>query len=598
MKTLQILHRLFMPILLVLGLSLLGACADQPTGTGPAGPNSTISGVLNDEGGYIVPGATVEAVGNADARIASDVTTEQGTFELKGLPENLSGVRLRVMHSDFRPYASSIQDVVTNAGGATTGVLVSVLHADSCCATLTVHVTGPNGQALSGVEVKLRKGDKLITVGTTNDDGNVVFTNVCDGEFNLRVAKEGYQVIERGGIRVVRCEPVRAEFGMVLKDKEKEKKADSCCKGFLRIVPKDSATGAVLTGGKVIVKKQGTNTRSQAVGGDGAIFREMCEGTYVINVMKEGYKGIEFTVTMRCNDSQVVDNRRLSKETKPGEGDSCCNGRLKVMLRDSTTNAAVNGAHVIVRKGDKTIGDKETAEGIAVFEKLCKGVYTIVIEKTGYVRVEKTIEIGCNEQKVLELKLKATGDAGQDTCCNGRLTIGVKDSTTNAAIANVTVKLWKAGTLIAMKTTSANGVVTFEKLCTGSYGVVLIREGYTSREFSVSIACNQNVEASRKLLATGGNNDSCCNAVFKYRTKDSAVADGGWQSGVTVTIKQNDVVIATGTTNADGNYGREAICGYKTYVVTFSKEGFKTKSVTVVLTTCRTVQETILLSRQ
>jgi hypothetical protein len=283
MRTLQLLRRLAIPLVALICL-FLGACSDSPTGTGPTG-NETVSGTLADELGNLVPGAYVEAVGASNARIAFDTTDDYGAFSLKGLPADLSGVQFRVLHDEFRPFTSAIAAVIGNAGGHE-GVLVSLLHSDSCCARIIATVTGANGVALGNVEVRLRRGDHLISTGRTDSTGHITFTNVCDGEFNLRLARDGYHVLERGGIHVDGCDTVHLEFAM---NAEEQHHDDTCCNGKLRIVPRDSATNAVISGASVRVTKVGGNARTLTSNGDGTIFRELCSGDYNVLIEKDAY---------------------------------------------------------------------------------------------------------------------------------------------------------------------------------------------------------------------------------------------------------------------------------------------------------------------
>lgn len=587
MRTLQLLRRLAIPLVALFCL-LLSACEEPPTGNGPAG-NETVSGTLADERGNFVPGALVEAIDASSARLAVDTSDDYGMFALSGLPLNLSGVQLRVLHSEFQPLATSIQGIVSMAGGPE-GVLVNVLHSDSCCATISITVSNANGGALGGVEVRLRRGDKLISNAITDSAGKVTFSNVCGGNFNLRLSKTGFKVMERGDIKIEGCESKSYEFSMNAAEGNQNKE-DSCCHGTLRIIPRDSTNNQVITNAHVQVKKVGGNTRNEKTNGDGAIFREMCAGTYNIRISKEGdinYKVVEFQVTLTCNDS-VVSERTMAR--KPGEnnGDSCCNGRVDIIPRDSASNEILNGALVKLWKGNQLVAGKNTAEGHTVFEKLCAGAYSISIAKDGYRGVEYSFTLECNGRMEITRTL---AKVPKDSCCDGVLTVIVRDSTNNEVIANTKVRLWKNGVNIASKVTNGDGVARFEGLCAGSYGVDLIREGYNSREFNVTLTCNQKLEAMRKILKTQ-NNENCCDAKMKFRVKDSTVADGGWLTGVTVTIRKGDSVIATGTTNGDGYYLREGICGNATYTITFTKDGFKTKTVSLTFTTCRLAEETI-----
>jgi hypothetical protein len=584
MRTLLLLRRLALPLVALFCL-LLGACQEQPTGTGPAG-NESVSGTLSDEIGNLVPGAIVEAVGAADARIALDTTNDYGAFTLAGLPANLTGVQLRVVHTEFKPFTTSIQSIVALAGGKE-GVLLSLLHDDSCCAKLVVTVTGANGVPLGNTEVRLRRGDHLISTGHTDSTGHITFTNVCNGEFNLRLSRDGYHVMERGGVHVTNCDTTRLEFAM--NANENEHHDDTCCNGKLRIMPRDSATHAVLSGASVRITKLGGTARTITSNGDGTIFRELCSGTYNVRIAKEGYRVIEFQITVNCNDSVYTDRYLAHLEEHHGD-DSCCNGRVDIIPRDSATNAILNGATVKLYKGATLLSTKTTAEGHTVFEGLCIGTYSISIFKDGYKHIEYSFTLTCNQH--VEITRTLAAEHAADTCCHGAITIIARDSASNAVLANTGVRLSKGGVNIGTGTTNANGVVGFDGLCEGTYVVNMTRDGYHAREFTVVITCNQHREVTGKMLHNEGDT-TCCNAVMRFRVKDSTVAEGGWLTGVTVTIKRGNDVIATGTTNGEGNYAHDGICGNATYTVTFTKEHFHLKTVTFTLTTCRTIEETI-----
>jgi uncharacterized membrane protein len=180
------------------------------------------------------------------------------------------------------------------------------------------------------------------------------------------------------------------------------------------------------------------------------------------------------------------------------------------------------------------------------------------------------------------------------SCCNGLAYVTLRDSTTNTVIANGTVKIWRGSTLIATVTTNSSGAARFSGLCDGDYQFTLLREGYLGREINFHMGCNDTIERSYRLLRNT-TTDTCCNAVLRLRVKDSTVAEGGWMSGVTVTIRKGGTTIATGTTNGDGGYGRESLCGYSTYTVTFTKSGYRSKTFTFTYEACRTIEETIRL---
>lgn len=580
MTVLQLLRRITLPVLVFLAL-LLAGCEELPTGSGPAGFEK-VAGIINDEQGHIVPGASVEAFDRSSARLAADTTDETGMFVLTGLPEDLSGVQVRVRHGDFKPFDAPMADLISLAGGKE-GVIMNLLGNDSCCARLTIVATTTDNRLLPGVEVKLRRGKDLKSVATTDSNGTVTFLNICGDEYNVRLARAGYAVVERDGISMHGCDSTRLEFTM----RKQGNDDDSCCNGLLRIIPRDSATSAVIAGAYVQVKRSGGNIRSETTNQDGAIFREMCEGTYSVRISKEGnpsYRVVEFSIHVGCSDSIATDRLMVSREGN----DSCCGGRAVIIPRDSSGNEVLNGAAVKIWKGNYVIGTRTVENGSATFSDLCAGEYVAEITRDGYTRQVFNFTLGCSQH--LELPRYMLREEA-DSCCRGMLQVVVKDSTTNAPVAGVTVKLWKGGMVVKSGTTNASGVAAFDGLCMGKYGVDLLREGYRSREFTLEMSCNQRREMTQYLLPKG--DGPCCTAKFVFRTKDST--NSAYLPGVHVEIIRGNDLIATGETSGDGRYVREALCGNAVYVIAFSRQGYASKTITIMLGECRTVEETIWL---
>lgn len=584
--TMQSLARRITPLLLMLALLIVGCHDDEmavePTPLGKA----TVTGVISDENELIVPYAIVEALNGAGARLAIDTTDESGAFTLNALPDDISGVTMRVSREDFKTYTIGMSEAAARAGGSG-GMLLRILHEDSCCARLVVNVTGgTSGTALSGVEVRLRRGDRLVTIATTDASGRAVFGNVCRGEFNVRLARSGYRVLERGDIMIQGCDTTSLSLAMT--EGSTGGTGDTCCGGILRIVPRDSSDGSVITGASVRITRNGAS-RTETSGGDGVLFREICPGQYGVRIARDGtpgYRVIEFSITVGCNDTVTITRRMLRNAT--GGSDSCCNGRLTVVARDSATNALLNGAGVALWKDGARQATRNVENGSAVFTGLCSGRYSIDITNSGYRHLELAVEIGCNGSVEVSRRLLREGGS-DDSCCHGNLVIPVRDSATGNALNGATVTLWRGSTQMGARTTE-NGRVVFTGLCPGTYSFSIHRDGYTSRETgNITLGCNDTLERGLKLLTA----DTCRTAVLRMRVKDSTAAEGVWLTGVTVTVTRGTTTVATGTTGAEGWYVAEGLQGSSAYTVTFSKDGYRSKSFTFTFQGCSTIQETI-----
>jgi hypothetical protein len=581
-------RRLFLPMLLLL-VTLFAAC-DQSAVAPPVVGGTTVSGTLVDSDNNMIPEGIVEAIDAQGTTIAIDTADAAGGFTLVGIPENPDGIQVKVSRADIPIKWWKLKGIIGEAGGHT-GVKILVDHGDSCCATINLTITSEN-HALGGVEVRLRRGATNVRTAVSDVNGRVTFHEVCDGEFNVRLAKEGYAVVERGDIKIEGCHETNLEYAMV--HNANGGGDDTCCRGVLHISVRDSANNAAINGAEVRITRTGAAARTLKTENGSVTFHEVCRGTYNVRIAKEGYRVVEYSVEVGCN-GEVTSERTMAAVAGHGD-DTCCNGRLYVIVRDSATNAAIANSTVRLYNGATLVATATSnANGAVVFEHLCPGNhYSISGQREGYSGREANIEeMGCNQTREVTLRLPAV-HANADTCCNGRLYVIARDSTTNAVIANATVKLWQGGVLKGTATTNANGAVVFEHVCQGSYGLDVSRDGYTHREGSVTMGCNQIREITYKLLST--HNTECCTASLALRVKDSTVADGGWMTGVTVDVKRGNTSVAHGTTNADGRYTAEQLCGHETYTVTFSKDGFVSRTLTFTYGDCVRKEETVKLS--
>jgi uncharacterized surface anchored protein len=563
----------------VLSLVLLAACAKTPTGPEPT--SKTVSGILQSPEGYAIPEAVVDAYSSANQKITSDTTTDEGAFTLSSLPDDLSKVNLRISHPEYATTSVELQSAIAKTGGSTSGIPVVMETDDSCCGTLVVTVTS-GGSSLNEAQVRVRHGDHTLATGYTNDHGMFVMHHVCPGEYNLRVAKTGYSVSEPN-FSLSDCDSVGVGVSLTQTSTEH----DTCCGGIFRINVSDSASGEGLAGGTVTMTRSGV-TRSATIEHGYVIFREVCAGQYVFHVSKDHYRTIEFSETMHCNDS-ITMNRVLAAESTSGT-DSCCGGSITLYARDSASNELLNSGTARLWHGSTMLQSKTVSSTGTHFEHLCEGTYQISLSRDGYHSTEFNVEVGCNEDVTVTRLLVAEHAA--DTCCGGAVSLVVRDSTTNAVISGATVRLYMSGSLQHTATTNGDGGVHFGSLCNGNCRMTVNKDGYGERVIEFELGCNQSREFSTKLLSIS--HDTCCNAIMQIHVLDSA--QSAELTGATVTVRYHDVTVAHGTTNGDGNWAADGLCGDRTYVVTISKDGYNTKSINWTFTDCHTYTETFRLS--
>lgn len=446
------------------------ACSDDP----PAGPDTrqqTLTGSAFDEQGYAIPYAVVEAVSATNVVIATDTTDETGAFVLPNVSTLAKStgdvaVALRISHSDFKTRTIDLNP--------SSPMTVNMLHVDSACGSLSMLIRDVTTLApLQDAEVKLRRNGVLVMTTLTDAQGRVSFSYLMAGQYSVRVAKPGYAVIERA-VTIQYCDSTSLDLRMTASTSG----GDTCCGGVLRVIVKSLATNAVVTGAQVKLTRPGMDTRIQTSANDGVVFRELCPGEYGVRIFREGYKVMEFSVTMGCNEP-----KELEKYLETAPVDSCCNGVVTIVAKDSATNNPIANATVKLWRNGAIVATKTTdANGVALFEQRCEGSYGVSVLREGYKGREMSFSLGCDQQVSHTLLLKQSTTGG-DSCCTAQLKIRAVDSTatTGGWIAGATVEIRlgsPTGPIVATGTTDVEGWYRKETLCSpATYFVTVSKPG-------------------------------------------------------------------------------------------------------------------------
>ncbi len=450
-----------LPLLLI--FSFFISCEDEVSDPTQQKYENSISGIIVDEQDIPVPDAEIKAYDN-EHFLDSDTSSEDGSFELSGIPDELSRVSVVITHPEFVEFQGKLSDFTED--GDNKNARMKMMHNDSCCGKIKVWVkSSSDSSALNDVEIRLNKGKKTIRKSYTNSGGYLEFLNVCPGEYWIRAAKNGYRVIEKQFI-IEKCDSV--EYRLYAESTEK----DTCCSGKIYIIPKDKESGDVLNGAKVKLWKDGKEIAEKKVEGGYAFFEKLCEGKYGVDIIAEGYKNIEFLFELGCDQA-----KEIVKELEKEKNDSCCEGVIYVIAHDSTTNDRLKNVYVKLRQNGTLLTKQITnADGIAVFKEICEGKYEISMIRDGYKSREFSIEMGCND--TLELHKKMLEEA-KDTCCTARFKVKVKDKESGIYLENAAVKLFLDGKVVREGKTNGDGWVLFENLCAPfEYKVYIEKDGY------------------------------------------------------------------------------------------------------------------------
>ena len=446
-------------------------------------------------------------------------------------------------------------------------------ESDSCCnGVAKIKVKNYNGERLVNALVKLWKGGTLLSEYKTNNDGYVLFTKLCPGTYGVSMSTEGYKGQEFNF--TITCNDTLS-FEKTLARTE----SDSCCNGVVKVIIKDSQ-GNRLTPASLKLWKGGSLLGTYTANGDGyVLLTKLCPGTYGVNLSKDGYKGMEFSFTITCNDTLTYE-KTLSSE------DSCCNGVVKVIVKNNNGTRLTPATVRLWKGGTKLSSYTTNNDGVVIFTKLCEGNYAIDVSKDGYTGVEFSFTMTCDDTLTYEKTLTANQ---QDTCCNGVVKF-IFRTEGGEALANTGVKMTRNGSVVRSGNAGSDGTITFRELCNGTYAIRVARDGYKVQEFNLTLDCNDTVEVERTLVR-----DTCCTGVLQLHVIDDST--GTAINEARIEVRRDGSMFTDGYTNNEGNFGRENICAPSTYSVRISKDGYTTREFTFTYTGCTSKSETIRLRR-
>lgn len=353
---------------------------------------------------------------------------------------------------------------------------------------------------------------------------------------------------------------------------------DSSC-GRISALIRDVNTLAAIAGAEVRLTRNNALVTVTSTDANGRVqFNFLREGRYVLRVAKPNYQVVEREVQVHFCDSTSLDIRMAPGGIVPR--DSCCHGIVRVSVVDSASNAPMVNAQV--KLSGPTINTRTVVvQGNApvVFDGLCPGTYALRVARDQFKVQEFQLVITCNEQRNITVRLKPAASS-VDTCCHGRLTVVAVDSASGAPIPNMTIKLWKASTVVQTRVTGPSGTAIFENLCPGQYALDGRRENNRGTEIPVTMGCNdiKTVTMLIRPLLPPPPPDTCCHGRLNVMVKDSAT--GLFLDNATVKIWNNGLVVATKTTTPNGNVVFENLC-QKNYGISVIRSGFATREMMV-----------------
>lgn len=544
---------------------LLNACKDDSVS--PDSANSAEIAIV-DEQGVGVAGAIIEVITPGEEFLLRDTTDEFGVGRIRFIADKKASSTVRIFHEDFDTLRSSVNDVVLHSKSNP----ILMKHLDACSGRLTITLRKSSDSSLvSGAIIRLNRNSQRVRLVSTNETGSFTFENVCPGTYWIRIARDGYKVVEEN------ISLYNDTTGIVFY-MQSQSTPDTCCHGVIAINLRAKYSGAVVNNANVRLRKGGVEL-AMATSENGLVkFRELCPGEYNIRIAADDYKVMEFSQAINCGDSV-----NLEKQVTPV---SCCNNKYTLKLTNIITGVVVPDAKVMLTLDGVTLATKYTnSDGICVFENVCSGLFLCFATKNGYNVGEISFRASCDDNIEAEKKMAPV------ECCFGSVTIILRDENGQPVNdANVFIRR-SIGSSIQPQSYE-NGVVKFGKICESEYTAVCRKNDYQTQEFSFNVGCHDTLEFEKVMSSVI--KDTCCTAVIKLRIKDS-IAETNLQNAI-IKIKSGGETIRTIGSNAEGWATANELCAPHTYTFTVSRDGYKTKEFTISTKNCETLQETIRLA--
>lgn len=532
----------------LLSLLILMSCKeDQPSKPSDIDINYSANLIDNKDNPVINAIVNLHEI-DKSAIIATDTSDENGFISFDNISVPSENVIFSISHPLYATLNLNYSEIDKKENGT-----VTLEDKDDCCGSVELTIKDEDGNSLKNVEIKVRQDMKVLKKGKSDENGKVKIEGLCLEEYELRLALDGYKVIEEM-VTIENCdETMELNFKMISTQSEE----DTCCDGVFIFKPKDK-DGNILNGTKVFIYKNDKIIQDPVVENGSAVQDGLCEGKYTIVYKLDGYENKEVQVEIGCNEEKTLEHTLEEKSI------DCCEAVLKFIVKDEKTKSALKDAKITLKLDGKVIFEKRatTADGIVIEDGLCKGKYTVIIEKEGYEKIETTWNIEkCDDfQETFWM-------SSDDDCCNSILIFTPKDKDGNV-LNGTKVYIYKDGKIIEDPVVE-NGKAIVDGLCEGKYTIVYKKDGYKNREVQVEVGCDQEKTLSETLEKT---NTDCCEGVVKVKIKNGK---GEILKNASVRLWKGSTKLKELKTNADGIVEFNELCEGNDYSLSISAEGYE-----------------------
>ncbi len=426
------------------------------------------------------------------------------------------------------------------------------------------------GTTIGGAIVSLKAGNAA-SLKDTADTGGVYSISVPYAAYKITATARGYSP-KSDSVTVADTTAQTKNFQLVAQ-------ALSSITGTVT----DSASGAVLTGAKVVLSSGSGMTKSKI---DSAI--TTAEGTFAIDSVPPGSYSIAVSCAAYNQKSDTLTIPDTAAKTVTISLVKTIYGAISGTVTDSSSAAAVADAKVMLYRGSGTTRSRldsavTAAEGTYSFDSIPAGSYTITVTCATYDQKSDSATVSDTTVKTVNIALVKTA--------YGTITGNITDSTAGTALSEAKVMVYRGTmrTVVDSAVTAAEGTYSFDSLAVGTYSITVSRDGYLTKTDSMAIT-----DTATKTLNIALNKKVYC--TITGIVTDSAT--GALLAGIPVVLRWNGadgtrlaidstVTDSTGAYSLDsaftGTYVRSSPAGYTRKAIDLTVSSDSTQKVDLAL---------------
>lgn len=457
-----------------------------------------------------ISNATVEVLSGSTV-LGLMTTAADGTYTLSGLAPAASGVyTFRASAPNFQTATST---AAITANTTTTISFVLVPQPGSISGTIT---NAQNGSGIASTNIQVLQGSTVISSTLANANGVYTVSGLAPGSYTVSASASNFQSNAQSSSVSANA---TTTVNLALQPSP----------GSLSGLITDSATASPLVGATVAVWNQSALVASTLTLDDGTYsITELAPGTYTIVISKSIYQNTSVSATLFANQTTTLNQ---SLQALPG------------VISGTVMSGAspLAGATITLAQGSNILATLTTDNsGSYISSGLAPGSYIVTASAPTYQMATNGAIVTANTTTTVNFNLILDP---------GMISGSVKDATTQLPLQNALVTVLNGNVTLASTFTASDGSYTIAGLAPGSYSVVITSLNYQTTMQGAIVHALETTTVNGDLQPEPG---SLSGQITDFVTLNGI-------SGSTVAILQNNVLVTSTLTDANGFYSTSGL---------------------------------------